>query len=115
MYPLAVYKKKEPWNKGKLVGQKLALKQKQIWAIRIRLEISGNIRDLALFSLGLDSKLRGCDLVSLRVRDIALGMNVQSRAKIIPTIFSNLVSRIHRICLRGNIAVLSMGGYTQSD
>ena len=49
-------------------------------AIRIRLEISGNIRDLALFSLGLDSKLRGCDLVSLRVRDIALGMNVQSRA-----------------------------------
>lgn len=80
MYPLAVYKKKEPWNKGKLVGQKLALKQKQIWAIRIRLEISGNIRDLALFSLGLDSKLRGCDLVSLRVRDIALGMNIQSRA-----------------------------------
>lgn len=74
MYPLAVYKKKEPWNKGKLVGQKLALKQKQIWAIRIRLEISGNIRDSALFSLGLDSKLRGCDLVSLRVRDIALGM-----------------------------------------
>lgn len=80
MYPIAVYKKKEPWNKGKLVGQKLALKQKQIWAIRIRLEISGNIRDLALFSLGLDSKLRGCDLVSLRVRDIALGMNIQSRA-----------------------------------
>ena len=50
------------------------------WAIRIRLEISGNARDLALFSLGLDSKLRGCDLVSLRVRDIALGMNIQSRA-----------------------------------
>lgn len=83
MYPIAVYKKKEPWNKGKLVGQKLALKQKQIWAIRIRLEISGNVRDLALFSLGLDSKLRGCDLVSLRVRDIAIGMNIQSRAKII--------------------------------
>jgi hypothetical protein len=58
---LPIIRKKEPWNKGKLVGQKLALKQKQIWAIRIGLEISGNVRDLALFSLGLDSKLRGCD------------------------------------------------------
>jgi len=82
MYPMTVYSKKEPWNKGKLVGQKLALKQKQIWAIRVRLELSKNIRELALFSLGLDSKLRGCDLVSLRVRDIAHGINVQARAKI---------------------------------
>jgi integrase len=51
----------------------------------VRLELSKNVRELALFSLGLDSKLRGCDLVSLRVRDIAHGLNTQARAKIIQT------------------------------
>ena len=54
----------QSWNKGKLVGQKAPLKLKEIWAIRIRLELSNQIRDLALFNLALDSKLRGCDLVS---------------------------------------------------
>ena len=83
MYPMMIYTKKDPWNKGKLVGQKLALKLKQIWAIRVRLELSKNVRDLALFNLGLDSKLRGCDLVALRVLDIAHGHSVQARAKII--------------------------------
>ena len=54
---------KAPWNKGKLVGQKPPLKLKEIWAIRIRLQILGRTRDLALFNLAIDSKLRGCDLV----------------------------------------------------
>jgi len=78
MYQITIYQKREPWNKNKLVGQKLPLKLQQIWAIRIRLELAGNVRDLALFNLAIDSKLRGCDLVSLRLRDIAHGLSVQS-------------------------------------
>ena len=60
----------EAWNKGKLVGQKASFKLREIWAIRIRLQIQGRVRELALFDLGIDSKLRACDLVSLRVRDV---------------------------------------------
>jgi hypothetical protein len=56
-----------PWNKGKLVGQKHPLKLKGIWAIRIRLQIANNTMELALFNLAIDSKLRGCDLVQLKV------------------------------------------------
>ena len=63
---------REPWNKGKLVGQKPPLKPKDIWAIRIHLQNGGRIRDLAMFNLAIDSKLRGCDLVNLRVRDALL-------------------------------------------
>jgi integrase len=69
-----------PWNKGKLIGQKLALKLKEIWGIRIRLQLANRIRDLALFNLALGSKLRGCDLVRLRVCDVAQGNRVVSRA-----------------------------------
>lgn len=69
-----------PWNKGKLVGQKSPLKLKEIWAIRIRLQLAENIRDLALFNLAIDSKLRSCDLVKIRVKDIANGTTVSSRA-----------------------------------
>ena len=71
---------REPWNKGKLVGQKAPLKLKEIWAIRIRLQISGNRRDLALFNLAIDSKLRACDLVKIRVRDVSHGDRVTPRA-----------------------------------
>lgn len=69
-----------PWNKGKLIGQKAPLKLKEIWAIRVRLELSHRIRDLALFNLAIDSKLRACDLVKLKVRDISHGDRVTSRA-----------------------------------
>ena len=62
--------KATPWNKGKLVGQKLPLKLKEIWAIRVRLQLAGKTRDLALFNIAIDSKLRGSDLVRLRVSDI---------------------------------------------
>ena len=71
-----------PWNKGKLVGQKLPLKLQEIWAIRIRLQLANNIRDLALFNLAIDSKLRGCDLVSLKVSDISHGSSILKRAMI---------------------------------
>jgi site-specific recombinase XerC len=61
---------REPWNKGKLVGQKPPLKLKDIWAIRIHLLNAHSVRDRALFNIAIDSKLRGCDLVNLRVRDV---------------------------------------------
>ncbi len=71
-----------PWNKGRLVGPKPPLRLKEISAIRIRLQLGERIRDLALFNLGLDSKLRACDLVSLRVADITVGSRVASRATV---------------------------------
>jgi hypothetical protein len=63
----------QPWNKGKLVGQKAPLRVRDIWAIRVRLQLAEKTRDLALFNLAIDSKLRACDLTKLRVRDIAHG------------------------------------------
>jgi len=69
-----------PWNKGKLVGQKPPLKLKEIWAIRIRLQLGHRTRELALFNLAIDSKLRGCDLVGLHVHDVVQGSRVASRA-----------------------------------
>ena len=67
---------REPWNKGKLIGQ-------DIWAIRIHLQNAHQIRDLAMFNLAIDSKLRGCDLVNLRVRDIAHGNHILARTMIV--------------------------------
>ena len=69
-----------PWNKGKLVGQKSPLRLREIWAIRIRLQLAQRTRELALFNLAVDSKLRSCDLVRLRVRDVAHGDHVSNRA-----------------------------------
>ena len=69
-----------PWNKGKLSGQKPPLKLKEIWAIRIHLQLARRTRELALFNLAIDSKLRGCDLVALRVKDVAQGSQVAARA-----------------------------------
>jgi integrase len=70
----------EPWNKGKLVGQKAPFKLKEIWAIRVRLQMQARARELALFDLGIDSKLRACDLVKRRVRDGCHGDRVATRA-----------------------------------
>ncbi|MEQ5572048.1 tyrosine-type recombinase/integrase [Providencia huaxiensis] len=74
---------KSPWNKNRIIGQKRPLKISHIWGIRIRLELEGKIRDLALFNLALDSKLRGCDLVKLKVSDVAYGSSVSSRATVL--------------------------------
>jgi integrase len=60
-----------PWNKGKLIGDKPPLRPKHVWAIRTRLIVEGRTRDLAMFNLAIDSKLRGCDVVALRVEDVA--------------------------------------------
>jgi len=73
---------REPWNKGKIVGQKAPFKLKDICALRVRLQMGNRVRELALFNLGIDSKLRGCDLVSLKVRDICHGDQVAARAMV---------------------------------
>lgn len=70
----------DPWNKGKIIGQKAPFKLKDIWALRIRLQMEGRVRELALFNLGIDSKLRGCDLVALKVRDVCHGDQLAMRA-----------------------------------
>jgi len=75
--PFLVGFARSPWNKGRLIGQKRPLKPKEVWAIRVRLQLENHARDLALFNVAIDSKLRGCDLVRLRVDDDAwAGMSV---------------------------------------
>lgn len=71
---------KIPWNKEKIVCQKAPLKLKDIWAIRLRLQLNHRTRELALFDLRLESKLRACDLVNLRTKDICHGDRVATRA-----------------------------------
>jgi integrase len=72
-----------PWNKGRLIGPKPPLKLREIWSIRIRLQMLDKTRDLALFNLAIDSKLRACDLVTLRVQDVAHGGKALSRASVV--------------------------------
>ncbi len=71
------------WNKGRIVGQKRPLAPKHVWSIRVRLEMSGNRRDLALFNTAIDSKLRGCDLVRMKVRDVSAAGTVKERTSIV--------------------------------
>src|SRR5215472_16974449 len=71
-----------PWNKGKLIGAKPPLRPKHVWSIRTRLMIAGRARDLAMFNLAIDSKLRGCDVVALRVEDVAPNSYTVERANI---------------------------------
>ena len=80
---IAAAAQQAPWNKGRLVGQKLPLRLKDIWAIRLRLQMAKRVRELALFNLAIDSKLRGCDLVSLRVGDVNQGNRVVQRAMVL--------------------------------
>lgn len=79
----AVLPKRHAWNKGRIVGQKRPLLPKHVWAIRVRLEISENTRDLALFNMAIDSKLRGCDLVSMKVADVFTASQMKERASVL--------------------------------
>ena len=81
--PSSAPSKKAPWNKGRLIGQKRPLKPKDVWAIRVRLQLEGRKRDLALFNLAIDSKLRGCDLVRLQLDDVCTGTRVRDRSTVI--------------------------------
>ena len=69
-----------PWNKGKLTGAKPPLRPKHVWSIRTKLQTEGRVRDLAMFNLAIDSKLRGCDLVRLRIDDVFAGGSVIGEA-----------------------------------
>ncbi|KZK81594.1 Tyrosine recombinase XerC [Pseudovibrio sp. Ad13] len=74
---------KPAWNRGRIVGQKRPLLPKHVWAIRVRLELAGKVRELALFNTAIDSKLRGCDLVRLKVVDVFTAGRVKERTSII--------------------------------
>ena len=74
--------KRMPWNKGKLTGAKPPLRPKHVWSIRTKLQIEGRVRDLAMFNLAIDSKLRGCDVVAIRVEDVAAGGYTADRATV---------------------------------
>jgi site-specific recombinase XerC len=74
---------KRAWNRGRIIGQKKPLQPKHVWAIRVRLEIAGAVRDLALFNLAVDSKLRGCDLVRLKVADVYAAGAIKERTSIL--------------------------------
>jgi integrase len=74
--------RRSPWNKGKLVGAKPPLRPSHVWSIRTKLQIEGRKRDLALFNLAIDSKLRGCDVVAVRVDDVAPSGYAMDRATI---------------------------------
>jgi integrase len=74
--------KRAPWNKGKLIGARPPLRPKHVWSIRTRLLLEGRIRDLALFNLAIDSKLRGCDVVAVKVEDVAPNGYTMDRATV---------------------------------
>src|SRR5262249_25374449 len=74
--------KRAPWNKGKLIGPRPPLQQKHVWPIRTRLQIDQELRDLALFNLAIDSKLRGCDVVAIGVDDVAPNGHAITRATV---------------------------------
>jgi len=79
----AIRPKRPAWHKGRIVGQKRPLLPKHVWAIRVRLEIAENIRDLALFNMAVDSKLRGCDLVRMKVAEIFSAGQMKERASVL--------------------------------
>ena len=77
------FQERRPWNEGRLVGAKRALKQQQVWAIRFWLDQHRRLRDRALFDFAVDSKLRGCDIVKIRISDLVSGGRVRSRAIVV--------------------------------
>jgi len=74
---------RQPWNKGRIVGQKRPLKPKEVWTIRVRLQLEQRKRDLAKFNLAIDSKLRGCNFSGVRLDDVCIGGRVRDRATVV--------------------------------
>lgn len=87
----AIRAARSAWNKGRIVGQKRPLKPKHVWAIRVRLELAENHRDLALFNMAIDSKLRGCDLVRMKIADVMASGQVKDRASVLQSKTKNAV------------------------
>ena len=89
--PTIASNQRRPWNRGKLIGSKPPLQPRHVWAIRTRLQLAGRTRDLALFNLAIDSKLRGCDVVSLKVEDVAPHGYAIDRATVRQELLSKVV------------------------
>ena len=116
----AIRSSRTPWNKGHIVGQKRPLQPKHVWSIRVRLEMADNKRDLALFNLAVDGKLRGCDLVCLRVRDVFAAGRVKGQSPI-----SNVMHSTGqpvggalcdgRFCLRSRSRHIPLPGWRGTD
>lgn len=87
----AIRAARSAWNKGRIVGQKRPHKPKHVWAIRVRLELAENHRDLALFNMAIDSKLRGCDLVRMKIADVMASGQVKERASVLQSKTKNAV------------------------
>ena len=83
METVATSLRRRPWNTGRLVGSKPPLRLKQIWGVRVRLQMTNRLRDLAMFDLAIDSKLRASDLVRLTVFDVALHGTVRRRTTVV--------------------------------
>ncbi len=81
-YVSATSPRRPAWNKGKLIGAKPPLRPKHVWSIRTKLQVEGQIRELAMFTLAIDSKLRGCDVVALKVKDVAPKGHAVERATV---------------------------------
>jgi integrase len=79
----AIIPPRRSWNKGRIIGQKRPLQPNHVWAIRVRLELAERKRDLALFNMAVDSKLRGCDLVQLKVTDVFVAGHIKERTSIV--------------------------------
>src|SRR5258708_4883747 len=79
---IATAVRRRPWNKSKLTGAKPPLRSKHVWSIRTKLQIEGRVRDLAMFNLAIDSKLRGCDVIAIKVEDVAAGGYTADRATV---------------------------------
>ena len=79
----AIRAHRSAWNKGRIVGQKRPLKPKHVWAIRVRLELAEDYRNLALFNMAIDSKLRSCDLIKMRVSDVTASGQIRERASVL--------------------------------
>src|SRR5205807_5376459 len=80
--PIPSAPERTPWNKGKLTGAKPPLRPKHVWSIRTKLQVEGRTRDLAMFNLAIDSKLRGCDVIALKVENVAPGGYAVDRATV---------------------------------
>jgi integrase len=104
------------WSGYQVIGPKLPLKLKEIWAVRIRLQMANRVRDLALFDLGLDSKLRGCDLVKLRISDVTIGRSIRSRCMVVQQKTSRPVQfEITDACKESLIVWLEQRGTRDDD
>ena len=107
---------KRPWNTGRMVGAKRALKAKEVWAVRFRLDQNQRLRDRAIFDLAIDSKLRGCDIVKMKIGDLMIGGRVRSRALIVQQKTGRPVQFELLDCARSSIlAWLERRGGTMDD